>query len=289
MLKVKNKISRFLFALWMYFSKHKMLLSYEKGLFAVVVISSFFISITAVCLDVSYVFVFIVLEFLFLFGVWLVMLLISWYRVESSQIAAQISIASFIPSGKILPPMRGWAASPDFVYLLITQIQEKKISTVLELGSGFSTIMVAHTLRSMGGGHIYSFDHDKIYAGKTRALLHEYGLTEYATVVDSPLETYDLDGFTGDWYGLKEFQSLDENITAELLIVDGPPCFGGSRARYPALPVLREYLSPDALVILDDTDRLDEQIIIKKWLTLYPEYKSDYIPLEKGACVLTVK
>jgi hypothetical protein len=38
-------------------------------------------------------------------------------------------------------------------------------------------------------------------------------------------------------------------------------------ARYPALHVLESQLAPNAVVILDDADRPDEQGIVRRWIT----------------------
>ena len=52
----------------------------------------------------------------------------------------------------------------------------------------------------------------------------------------------------------------------DLLVVDGPPGLLRPQARYPALPVLRERLSPGASILLDDTHRADEREIVRRWL-----------------------
>jgi hypothetical protein len=57
-------------------------------------------------------------------------------------------------------------------------------------------------------------------------------------------------------------------------------------ARFPALPLLRERLSDRAVVVLDDLIRSDEQEIVSRWLTAYPELDDQRLKLEKGVAIL---
>ena len=53
----------------------------------------------------------------------------------------------------------------------------------------------------------------------------------------------------------------------DMLIVDGPPRITQELARYPAIPILHEYFSDRFTILLDDSKRDDEAIIIQKWKT----------------------
>src|SRR5690606_18547556 len=64
------------------------------------------------------------------------------------------------------------------------------------------------------------------------------------------------------WYEASVFADID---TIDLLIVDGPPATTGQLARYPALPLLAERLSPGAVVVLDDAERDAEAEIARRW------------------------
>ncbi len=50
-------------------------------------------------------------------------------------------------------------------------------------------------------------------------------------------------------------------------MVDGPPAYaaGHGLARYPALPVLYDWLAPDATLVLDDAERPGEQEVLRRW------------------------
>ena len=71
-----------------------------------------------------------------------------------------------------------------------------------------------------------------------------------------------------------------------MLVVDGPPEKTQSHARYPALPLFYEYLSDEAVVILDDAGRKEESEIVEMWLKDYPEFVHEFIHTEKGISIL---
>ena len=57
-------------------------------------------------------------------------------------------------------------------------------------------------------------------------------------------------------------------------------------ARYPAGPALFARLAPDAVVFLNDAKRLDEQEILRRWATEYPEMQQQVLNCERGAAML---
>lgn len=105
------------------------------------------------------------------------------------QIQALLALERKLGLSEALPPMRGWAGSPDFLLVVANQVLTRKPQTVMECSSGVSTLVVARCLQMNGNGHVYSLEHDSDYAGKTRKLLDQYGLTDWATVLDAPLQT----------------------------------------------------------------------------------------------------
>ncbi|MEJ2009203.1 MAG: hypothetical protein P8Z30_13790 [Acidobacteriota bacterium] len=73
----------------------------------------------------------------------------------------------------------------------------------------------------------------------------------------------------------------------DFMIIDGPPGNIGRNARFPAIPVFSNRLSPEAIVLLDDGKRPDESETVLQWEKEYPDLHSEYLPfLEKGAFIL---
>ncbi|RMB61236.1 O-methyltransferase [Tessaracoccus antarcticus] len=175
-----------------------------------------------------------------------------------------------VPDHVALPQLGGWAISSSTVDSLVHKaLAEDGPRTIVELGSGASTIWLAYALRSRGtGGHIHSLDHLEEYGSKTRALLEAYGLTEFATVHIAPLVPVDIRGRTFNWY---DTSALGSEARIDMLLVDGPPAGNTENNRYPALPQLAPMLADGAFVYLDDTIRSDEKHVIELWLSEFPE------------------
>lgn len=199
------------------------------------------------------------------------------------QIQALLALERKLGLTEALPPMRGWAGSPDFLLVVAEEVLARKPQTVMECSSGVSTLVVARCLQMNGAGHVYSLEHEPDYANKTRRLLGRYGLADWATVLDAPLQTKHTDT---PWY-------VEEAIPAdlapvEILIVDGPPSQTAPLARFPALPRLLPRLANDALIILDDADREDEREMVRRWKQQFPELRETEVSCEKGCVMIKV-
>lgn len=199
------------------------------------------------------------------------------------QLEALASINSILPIRRPLPPMRGWAISPDFGVLLVSEILEKKPGLVLELGSGVSTLLIAYCLEKIGHGRVVSFEHDLHYCEKSREKIQEHKLGDIAKVAHAPLREIQLNQGSWNWY---DPAVIDPGIHIDLLVIDGPPSQIQDISRYPALPLLHEYFSDDIVILLDDAARTDEKTIVDMWTSEFPEFEPEVIPAEKGAVAL---
>lgn len=201
-----------------------------------------------------------------------------------SQVDSINTIGAAVPELRFLPHPTGWAASLALLSEIVefTVLHEPK--TVVELGSGLSTLYLATMMKKSGAGHVYSIEHDSSYAAETVAELASRGLQDFATVIPAELTTLDLDGKNWTWYDIN-WSGLPDNI--DLLLVDGPPMQTQRLARYPALPIFEDHLSANATVILDDADRKDEQAILKMWLSQFDSFTSRSKFCRKGLAILT--
>ena len=203
------------------------------------------------------------------------------------QIEALMSLYAEMRPQHGLAPTRGWAASPDFLAVLVRSVLTRKPMTIVECSSGMSTLVLASAVRNLGSGKVLSFEHDPIYAEHTRNLLRQHDLEGFAEVIHAPLKNLSLPGWSGQWY---DTASIPENLSIDLLVVDGPPWFSADLARYPAYPVLQQQFASGAAIILDDASRESEKIIIEKWLTLTQTLVSaGSFECEKGCAILEVK
>lgn len=197
------------------------------------------------------------------------------------QIQAYDSLMRLIQPRRPLPPLRGWAASPDLLLTLAQHALAHKPGTVLECSSGSTTIVLARCCELNGSGHVYSLEHDEHFAQQTRRHLAQQGLDAWATVIHAPLVPTGPEA--QPWYSLDGLR-LAEDV--DMLVIDGPPSRRGDLARYPALPQLHPLLAAGATVFLDDADRPGERRVVERWQAELPGYQLTRIPLEKGAVML---
>jgi hypothetical protein len=163
--------------------------------------------------------------------------------------------------------LTGYAAAPDTLLHLTTLIDELPDGAlVVEVGSGLSTIwMAAAARRSNRGVRIVSVDHDERWGAETVAAVARLDLGRWCEVRIAPLTP--VPGASNDatpWYDRAGFDDLSE---ISLLVVDGPPGSTGPDARYPAVPQLRDRLASEVIIVLDDTDRPEEQEVLARWVT----------------------
>ncbi|MGD6742430.1 class I SAM-dependent methyltransferase [Streptomyces sp. BH106] len=157
-----------------------------------------------------------------------------------------------------------WAAIAPTILFIVDEVMGRPARrTMLECGSGASTLWTAAALRKCGEGHVTSIEHDREFAEVTRQRLADHGLESWATVVDAPLVDTEVPGLgTQPWYDLS---GLGDITDVDLLFIDGPPRPTAPLARYPAMPQLLPRLAKGALVVLDDTDQEAENNISKMW------------------------
>lgn len=201
------------------------------------------------------------------------------------QLQAYIDLKHMLGLLHPLPRLRGWAASPDFLIEIARHTINQKPQCILECSSGASTIVLARCLQLNNSGHVFSLEHDPVFAEITRKNLTECGLSDWATVLHAPLEPID-NALVTDWYSSISYKDIN-NI--DLLVVDGPPVTRNALARYPAIPRLVERLTANAAIYLDDTIRPGEQEIVSRWMKEYPILLLRRIDLEKGCVELKLK
>ena len=201
------------------------------------------------------------------------------YRRIEALMAVYQSFNTAMPP---LPDIHGWAAAPDLLKLLLKIVHKHKPKIIVELGSGVSTFIMGYICKQFCQGKIYSLEHHKAYATQTKEQLALHALQNVATVIHAPLKKQTFNNTKIDWYDISVLTEIEK---IDLLVVDGPPGNYQALSRYPAVPVLYEKLSKDAVIILDDGNREDEREIAERWIQEYPDLKLKYIPLEKGVFI----
>jgi predicted O-methyltransferase YrrM len=139
---------------------------------------------------------------------------------------------------------------------------------ILELGAGASTLLLARLLREGGSdARLDAIEHDADWADWVTRRLAAEDLSSVATVTFAPLEPHPHSWGGLPWYAQAPLAATLEGDPVDLLIVDGPPAHdpAAAHARYPALPAVAPFLTPDAVVVLDDIVRGGEAEILGRW------------------------
>jgi len=205
-----------------------------------------------------------------------------------SQLEAYLQIQKLLDLRAPLNPTRGWAASPDFLIEVLKEIlaSQKKEPVIVELGSGVSTVVLGYLLeRYFPGGKLISLEHDYDFYLETSKQLRLHRLKP-VSLLFSPFKYYGLNGKSFRFYQLEALERELGGKKVDFLIVDGPPQTTQKLARYPALPLLKPYLSADFTLFLDDADRPDERQTSLMWKRELEIYSSREVPAEKGLLIL---
>lgn len=202
-----------------------------------------------------------------------------------------MSIAAYQPLCQRLELTQGipytpqWSAAPDFLTLIVDHVLTRKPQTIVECGSGLTTLMLARCCALNGGGHVYSLENGADYAANTRSEISRYELNEYSTVLHAPLIPCTIHGRDYRWYDVSQLAVED----IDMLVIDGPPGFIQQHSRYPALPLLFEYMKGECTVFIDDAARPDEQELVAMWQAQYRNTTHTYLALERGCAIVQVR
>ena len=177
-----------------------------------------------------------------------------------------------------------WSIDAFLGRFLVQHLIEAQPRSILELGSGSSTVLIARCLRILGRSdclHI-AVDHESRFLEITRRNLQLNGLADGVDLWTCPLRS--ISGTAQIWYG-----GLAEKLrgkTIDLLIVDGPPGALQAESRFPALPMLLPFLSEACVVVLDDASRPDERTIARRWAEANPQFSLEFLREGHGLAVL---
>jgi hypothetical protein len=197
-------------------------------------------------------------------------------------IRASAAIANEFPT--VFMPQTGFSMTASNLSGLLDLMATRKPKVIVELGSGFSTLIIAAWLKREGRGNLVSFDHEPVWAERCRAYLRTHSLDQYAEVYEAPLVPQRIGNDTYLWYDLQ--RRIGDIRGIDLLVVDGPPSRPGQMTRWPALPVLRDRFSKGAAIFVDDGDRRAERAMVEVWKRDFTCLSSDFVSTLTGYWVL---
>ena len=201
------------------------------------------------------------------------------------QVQALLGLERMLDLPGRVSPMGGWAASPDFNLLLVQELLRVRPRTVLECGSGTSTVLMALAVRQYDlPTRIVSLEHLEQFRDFTKLALEDCGVPDLVDVRLAPLQPTSLVDHPSPWYDEKALEDLDD---VGLIVVDGPPELTGHHARFPVVPLLRDKFADQVSIVVDDLKRESDHEVLTIWRGLLPEFDVERIgSLQKHAAVL---
>jgi predicted O-methyltransferase YrrM len=197
-----------------------------------------------------------------------------------AQFSGLLQIQNAMEGKPVLRPMRGWALSPDAMMWILADLQERPAPTVIEFGSGQSTIILAAALKHRNGRFL-SVENDPEYSALIQRQVAAWGLTDQVQFVHAPLCD------TSDEITIRSYQtSALPDISADIVLVDGPPYENGTFTRLHPLRWAVRHLKPLGAIFLDDSARDFEQACLKQLATEYPNLRITHRIAEKGLAEL---
>ncbi|WP_084442508.1 class I SAM-dependent methyltransferase [Termitidicoccus mucosus] len=195
-----------------------------------------------------------------------------------NQFAGLIQIQNAMQGSSVLRPMRGWAISPDAMAWILADLQERESPTVIEFGSGQSTIILATVLKQRGG-RLVSVEHDSGYLGAIQRQAKACNVTDVITFALAPLVAMSPTCSSYDLTSLPD-------CSIDLALIDGPPFTNGLLTRLVPLRWATTHLIKGGAIFLDDAARGNEQECLRQLRAEFPGINIIEYAAEKGLAKL---
>ena len=191
-----------------------------------------------------------------------------------------LAVEAMRPLGGGFTPWTSFSLRPAALLTVLNEIDFREPRVVVELGSGSSTLYIARLLARHQDcrARLVTIESNDEWARYISALVEREELGRVVDLVQSPLVDWSDGNFDPEevepafflpdrWYDAAPVLTAIGADEIGLLLVDGPPG-GRTLSRYPAIPVLRDRLAADAVVMLDDANRPAEMEIVRRWSQL---------------------
>lgn len=185
-----------------------------------------------------------------------------------------------------------WSLCVQSVNFLEQEIHKYRPRTILEFGSGISTLCLARFMQDIHGStneiRVCSVEQNPTVVESTTQRLAQAGLDRQVRMVTAPLVQKRVMGRELSSYAISD-PDLREiaRLRPDFILVDGPAAEAG--ARFGTLPLVKEAIAADARVYLDDAFRDGELDVAKAWLRLLGLEIEGVLPTKKGLMVGRVK
>jgi predicted O-methyltransferase YrrM len=181
----------------------------------------------------------------------------------------------------------GWKIEYDTFYFLDNLINKIQPNVVLEFGSGLSTKLFASHIEKGNIKELLSIDHLSDFPDHPKTLISDKSIISKIHFFTFPIfiKKYAKKFFC--FYSIP-FNFFANKKQIDLVFIDGPPYYYNGREA--ALHSCFEHLSSNAIIILDDANRINyERVYIKNWKYRYGDnldirlFEKEF---KKGMCLI---
>jgi choline dehydrogenase-like flavoprotein len=153
-------------------------------------------------------------------------------------------------------PRSDWSINQMLAIELAAYLDRVRPPRILEVGSGYSTAILA-AYAAHHGAEVVTLEHDPNYYRATRRALHRLGVDRHLDLRLAPLKQH--------WFGHRgPYWWYDHRLDGEFdfVFIDGPPKVLGRRGAFFAL---QGHLRPGWRVWVDDGSRRHERQCVRLW------------------------
>lgn len=167
-------------------------------------------------------------------------------------------------------PFSAWAISPSTILHVLNDISINKRKAVIEFGAGASTFYIAKLIKTLQLPIVfYSVEADENWANELNRQLDLMKLSAFVNVIHCPQTKVPSSISYKEqqtWYDTDVLMEVLKEIPEfDLVLVDGPVGASTPFARYSAIPFLKDKISTNFSVFLDDVNRPREAEIVNEW------------------------
>lgn len=177
-------------------------------------------------------------------------------------------------------PFNGGALRPICIAYILNEIIINQRKSVLEFGSGLSTIMMARLISKNNlKTKIVTVEHNENWATLIEQYLENENLLQFVTIIRADLKEIGTSLGAVNWYNYNEISTTIKDKKFDLIVVDGPIANSEKikYSRFPAFVKLTNNFDEDFCLILDDANRTGEQEIIKSFISTNTNLKFSLI------------
>ncbi len=160
------------------------------------------------------------------------------------------------------------------IAVLLNDVVINQRKFLVEFGSGLTTVLLCKLAlqNKLDDFYILSIDENEGWIKVLEKIMSDMGAEKHVQLIHAPLRPNNLSKESLDWYdtGILSQVLKEINKPIDSVLVDGPSAWHEKiqLSRFPALPFLKNYMSENSIIFLDDSNREGEKQIIKEWQTL---------------------